>query len=66
MKLLLLAFLIVMWFLFTVILACSIVGLLLLLPVQNNTGYHMEMTDSRRSSWIMIGRTLTTKFIEKI
>lgn len=50
--------------LFTLILACSFVGWIVLCPQQNNTGYHKHQ-EELRSTWMRIGYSLKDKLIEK-
>jgi hypothetical protein len=50
--------------LFTILLICSIVGMLFLAPVLNDTSYYMPMTDDRRSTWMLIGLRTLNKFLE--
>lgn len=57
--------LLMFWLLMTMILTCSVIGLLLLCPVLNNTNYHMNMTDDRRSTWMLIGLHIKDKLLER-
>ena len=54
----------IFWMLFTLILACSFVGWIVLCPQQNNTGYHKHQ-EELRSTWMRIGYSLKDKLIEK-
>ncbi len=56
--------LLIFWMLFTILLICSIVGMLFLAPVLNDTSYYMPMTDDRRSTWMLIGLRTLNKFLE--
>lgn len=51
------------WMIFTVVLICSVVGILFLAPVINDTGYYKPMTDDRRSTWMLIGLNLLRKIM---
>lgn len=50
-------FIFVMWMLFTIILALSIIGLLVIAPQVNNTNYHKPQ-EELRSTWMRIGYSL--------
>jgi hypothetical protein len=57
-------FLLIFWMLFTIVLICSIVGMLFLAPVPNDTSYYRPMTDDRRSTWMLIGLKTLNKLLE--
>ena len=50
-------FVFVIWMLFTIILALSIIGLLVIAPQVNNTNYHKPQ-EELRSTWMRIGYSL--------
>lgn len=50
------------WLIFTTILACSIIGWILLFPVPNYTEYFMSL-DRRRSTWMQVGIDLKDKLL---
>lgn len=64
MKNILLAILLIIWMLFTLFLICSIVGMIFLAPIPNNTDFYKPMSDDRRSTWMLIGINLLRKILE--
>lgn len=66
MKIFTLSILLMIWMIFTMFLALSIIGWAILLPVSNDTGYYMPMSDERRSTWMIIGLQLKDKLLNLI
>jgi hypothetical protein len=58
-----LGILLLFWFIFTLILACSVIGMFVLMPVPNTTAQWMPMTDDRRSTWMLIGLDIKRKLL---
>jgi len=55
-------FALIIWMLFTFILTCSIVGLLLFVPQSNYTTYYKSQPELR-STWMRIGHSLKDTLI---
>ena len=53
------------WCLFTLILVCSIIGLVILLPEPNYSEYRIPQEESR-STWMRIGIDLKDKLLDKL
>lgn len=63
MKIFCLTFLLIIWFLLTVILATSIIGWILLIPQNNDTRYYKSQSELR-STWMRIGYSLKDALID--
>lgn len=55
-------FTLVIWMILTLILTCSIIGMLLFIPQPNYTGYHKPQGELR-STWMRIGYSLKDTLI---
>ena len=62
MKTFILSITLILWFLITGVLALSIIGWVLIMPIPNNTFYHMSL-DNRRSTWMTIGLDIKNKLL---
>jgi hypothetical protein len=54
--------LLIIWMIFTFILAVSVIGWVLLLPQPNHTSYHKPLSEVR-STWMQIGIDLKDKLL---
>jgi len=52
-----------LWMIFTFILACSVIGWVVLLPQINYTSYHKHQSELR-STWMRIGIELKDKLVQ--
>ena len=50
----------VIWMLMTMLLALSVIGWILLIPKQNDTGYFMS-AEKTRSTWMSLGYSMFNK-----
>lgn len=64
MKIFALVLLLIVWLILTLVLSVSVVGWVILLPVQNNSFDYMPMSDDRRSTWMLIGIRILRKLLE--